>query len=381
MKSKINSSVTSGLALVSGLTVCWWALAAVTPPHSVTPSVTPKAARYQIHVLGTLPKINNSSNDYSSLPSSSSGALNDKQQIAGDSYRGRHNNQACIYAFLWSPGHMRNLGSPIDSSGSQCISLTMSEDINNRGEVVGAWWPSPVREIRAFLWSRGKMHDLNAGSGSNRKQPSSEATAINDQSQIVGWVENQEKRHAAFWKNGQMTDLGTLPGDAESEASGINNLGQIVGRSGTYGGHYRAFLWQNGKMEAVGPITKNSSAATAINDKGQIVIHTGTALNAMYGARYVWLWQNGKGTQLKTFGGDLTFARAINNRGQIVGRGSAPGDDHFAVMWENGKIYDLHHLVPARSSWLLLDARDINDKGQIVVNGDLNGKQRVLLLQ
>ena len=48
--------------------------------------------------------------------------------------------------------------------------------------------------------------------------------------------------HAFLWKDGTMTDLGTL-GGATSWAYGINNRGQVVGYSETASGEMRAFLW------------------------------------------------------------------------------------------------------------------------------------------
>jgi uncharacterized membrane protein len=40
-----------------------------------------------------------------------------------------------------------------------------------------------------------------------------------------------------------MTDLGTLPGGKESEAVAINNRGQIIGWSDTRSGEQHAVLW------------------------------------------------------------------------------------------------------------------------------------------
>jgi len=70
---------------------------------------------------------------------------------------------------------------------------------------------------------------------------SAQATAINDDGQIVGWSESwqtSQPAHAFLWENGVMIDLGTL-GGAYSRPTDINNAGQIVGQStGMQVGHY-----------------------------------------------------------------------------------------------------------------------------------------------
>ena len=68
-----------------------------------------------------------------------------------------------------------------------------------------------------------------------------------------------------------MQDLGTLPGRTNSEATGINNRSQIVGDSD---GH--AFIWQDGTMYDLStllkvPATFALTYATAINNQGQII--------------------------------------------------------------------------------------------------------------
>ncbi len=43
-------------------------------------------------------------------------------------------------------------------------------------------------------------------------------------------------------------------------------------------------------------------------------------------------------------------------------------------------MQDLNSLIPAGSGWALSVARDINDAGQIVGEGVINGQQRAFLL-
>ncbi|MFW5653058.1 MAG: hypothetical protein ACOC0P_03350 [Planctomycetota bacterium] len=70
------------------------------------------------------------------------------------------------------------------------------------------------------------------------------ARDVNDFAEVVGWgYDNFDRQRAFLWRNGEMIDLGVLPGETESVATGINNLGQIVGYSGD-----RGFYWEDGIM-------------------------------------------------------------------------------------------------------------------------------------
>lgn len=79
--------------------------------------------------------------------------------------------------------------------------------------------------------------------------------------------------HAFFWtKQGGITDLKTLPGDATSQALGVNSRGQVVGISS--GSVNRAFLWQHGVLmnlnDLKGDFADSLVSAQDINEAGQI---------------------------------------------------------------------------------------------------------------
>ncbi|WP_158623353.1 hypothetical protein [Corallococcus sp. CA053C] len=117
---------------------------------------------------------------------------------------------------------------------------TLSFGINNRGEVVGETYVGS--KYRAFLWRKGRMIDLgDLGGGVSR------ARAINDFGQVVGTSLNGRNFNVPFvWSNGKMTELQFLlaPGTGWflTEVASINNAGQIVGSGNFSGGGDRAYL-------------------------------------------------------------------------------------------------------------------------------------------
>ena len=80
-----------------------------------------------------------------------------------------------------------------------------------------------------------------------------------------------------------------------------------------------------------------------------------------------------------------TRARDIDQTGRVVGwsRDNDSGGQarqFSAVLWENGQPRDLNDLIPENSGWQLTDAYAINERGQIVGSGFLNGQLRACLL-
>ena len=77
-----------------------------------------------------------------------------------------------------------------------------------------------------------------------------------------------------------------------------------------------------------------------------------------------------------------TLAYDINESGQIVGSASLGGEgwNASALLWQDGVMMDLNTLVPPGSGWTLETARAINDCGQIVGEGLVDGERRMFLL-
>jgi probable HAF family extracellular repeat protein len=118
------------------------------------------------------------------------------------------------------------------------------------------------------MWdASGALTDLNPTAAI------SEALAINDKGDIVGWVfpDGASASHAWLWqRDGTQVDLQTL-GGAGSQAFGVNNHLAIVGVSDRPSPlPPTAFMWKPGTgMRSLG--FGGNSQAFAINDLGRVI--------------------------------------------------------------------------------------------------------------
>lgn len=81
----------------------------------------------------------------------------------------------------------------------------------------------------------------------------------------------------------------------------------------------------------------------------------------------------------------ISAAHAINDCGHIVGFTGNNSDHnattgHVAFMYANGKMQNLGTLVSNRSAFTPISATEINNHGQIVGRGSINGESHAFLL-
>jgi probable HAF family extracellular repeat protein len=276
---------------------------------------------------------------------SSPWALNDRGDVVGSSYP---------EGFLYLRGRMQSVKPP-NAFSSEVF------DINDKGDVVGSYFAQ--EETHAFRRSSsGDFLDLGSLGGT-----ATVAVGINSRGQIAGWgrLAGSEIAIRAFIYDGALKQIGTLGGN--TYATAINNDGDMVGYFELIPGlaRHHAFLYQNGTTIDLGTLGGEASTAYDINDRGQIV---GTA-NTSSGAGHAFLYENGKMQDLGRLGVSAQ-ALGINNKGQIVGQALVNDlGDSRAFIYHNGRMRDLNKMVEASSGWVLLDAWDINDRGQIAVYG------------
>jgi probable HAF family extracellular repeat protein len=228
--------------------------------------------------------------------------------------------------------------------------------INGVGEVVG------TSKTNAILWSGGKS--INLGTLGGTGYPS-DALGINAGGQVVGYAptnDSYQTQHAFLWTpsspdgtSGTMKDLGTLdpsPG-YPSVGSAVNAMGEVAGWSASInaGGLQQAFLYSGGTMYELGTLTAvggdhTPSEAYSINASGTVVGYAGSPNDPLSSSNRAWIWipTNSNGTSSQS------------------------------------GLTDLNSLIPAGSGWVLNVAEAIDDTGQIVGSGTINGQEHAFLL-
>jgi probable HAF family extracellular repeat protein len=211
--------------------------------------------------------------------------------------------------------------------------------------------------------------------------------------------------HALRFENGNLTDLGALPGNNGNNSSasfGLNDSGLIVGVSEngaidplTGYPEYHAVVWRHGVVSDLGTLGGSVSQAFAVNNQGRAV---GVAANAVpdqyasgLGPATTWnsswtvttqqrafLWDGGKLQDLGTLGGNDAVAYFVNAGGQVAGISytnttpnpttGLPTQDPF--LWDHGTMVDLGSLGGTSGVvyWL-------NNRGQVAGQSNLAGDQ------
>jgi uncharacterized membrane protein len=245
--------------------------------------------------------------------------------------------------------------------------------INNTGTIAG-WLASDG----AVTWNcAGQATLLPAGPSAYAP----EAVGLNDQGLIVGHSYQGYRGgllHACCWNNGVYTDLG-VPSGNQSAAVAVNRSGTIV-VNGWYS-TIHAYLYRNGSFTPLLTDVPGLSEcqARAINDAGA-VLAWGRVANGPLSAC---LWQDGVTTWLPdVLGKAVSDPIALNNYGVVVGYGynNADADSVQACVWDHGQVTYLDDLVGNPAGWQFNYADDINDAGQIVGEGMLDGVYHGFLL-
>jgi VCBS repeat-containing protein/probable HAF family extracellular repeat protein len=302
-----------------------------------------------------------------------------------------------------------DLGVPANTDSSY------ARDINNSAIVVGYATESGLFPVtRAFVYDPATgMQDLGTLGGDDAG-----ATAINDVGQIAGWAYDAAGKIKGFrYDPGTgMFDLGGLGTNAGVYPQGINAAGAVVGTS-FYNGMQVAFLYTDaGGIQIAGgaPSSTRTYLGYDVNDAGKIVgysypigafitgpdgvgvgtLGTGWAyavnnsdqVTGSTGAfdpdSHLFRYTPGVGVvDLGSLPGGETVGLDINAAGQIVGKGKAgDGVDH-AIYWDDADgLVDLNHLIAPESGWFLQSATGLNDQGQIVGSGVINGQTRAFVL-
>jgi probable HAF family extracellular repeat protein len=175
---------------------------------------------------------------------SSARDINDKGDVVGEANLVASGKPQ---AFLWRAGKMQRL--PNLPGGTICS----AQAINNSGAITGSCDLPNNGPGHGVIWSNGSVADL--GSLGDEDSPST-ALDINAEGQVVGTSEESEGKLRAFlWEKGKMVNLNKLitpnSGWLLLVASRINNRGEILGR-GYFRGYIHAFMLKPDQPAATG---------------------------------------------------------------------------------------------------------------------------------
>lgn len=308
--------------------------------------------------------------------------------------------------------------SPISEYAIEDLGTFMPESINERGEVVGNY------SSGAALYRRGQFMYLKdiipSGSGWDNLQ----ATGINGRGQIIGYGSFGGLVSGFVYTNGTITDLGSyggrfvfpwainnsgqmalilypinsglfraglyshgvitdltysagLVGLGDRIVQAINERGDVVGYGLEHPGGIGSAgfaVYSNGAPTLFGYDNEHTSEFHDINNKQQIVGSRGTGLYEFERIPHAFLYSEGSYTDLGTLGGLWSVAYAINERGWVVGHAETSAYVYHAFLYANRSLIDLNALIPDNSGWELQSAIDINNAGQIIGYGNINGE-------
>lgn len=249
----------------------------------------------------------------------------------------------------------------------------------------------------AFEWKNGVLTNLGTlpeGSSSSVEWVSKNGL-VTGSAEIgaIDRINDNPATHGVLWRQGQISDLGTLDGGHVSGSFAVNNRGQVVGFSTNvtadpfsfwYGGlpggtQTRAFVSQNGLMQDLGTLGGPDAGAFLVNERGQIagISYTSSTPNSNNGSlcapnvppQNPFLWEQGTMVDLGSLGGTCGFVNALNERGQVVGQSNLGGNlVYHPFLWDKHQNPPLADLgtFGGDNGW----ASWINDAGNIVGSAD-----------
>jgi probable HAF family extracellular repeat protein len=221
--------------------------------------------------------------------------------------------------------------------------------------------------------------------------------SVNNKGWVVGAanLKGDIITHAALWRNGAITDLGTLGGPNSFVNFPVKNeRGEIEGSAETStpdplgesfcdllgfndGVTCLGFLWKDGLKTRLTPLAGgNNSQANGINNRGQVVgvaengvqDPTCTAPQKLRFEAVIWGPKKGQIQQLRPLSGDSDgFAAAINDNGEVTGCSGICANVNLnsclrAVVWKDGSPTSIGGLRGA----LFSVGGDINNQGQVL---------------
>lgn len=317
-----------------------------------------------------------------------------------------------LLAALQAHAEMSYRIQPLENVHGESISLS---GINDQDQIIGAAASQAPFNLTAEIWNNGVVSAIPLPKGSAQY-----ALGINNSNTVVGETIAADGSETGYvWHGKGIVNLPELPGDVGSEANAINDSGEIVGALRTKSGS-QAAIWTNMKPTLL-PMPSGTvwSSAEAVDKEGDVageyqdanalthgfmyldgvftpLLSFGFVRDTVLGINRYWqgvgasvvgnqsqaaMWQFTDAEPLQPLPNSTESAAfAINENSQIVGVSFAGQSE--ATLWNGGNIppTDLNSVIPANSGWQLTSAQAINDRGQIVGMGNLNGVTQPFLM-
>lgn len=310
--------------------------------------------------------------DYPGATSVVTGSMSPQGDVVGSYTLG-----GVVTAFVLRNGEFTAWNHPNAAGG-----FTNAIGRNAAGDTVGRYLDS-ARVSHGYLLSNGQFTSFDYPGATFTG-----AAGISPEGDIVGRCTVGGVTHGFLLKRGQspryrVTDLGTFGGKM-SHAYGVSNAGVVTGDATTANGDFHPFLWRDGKMTDLGSLGGTNGSGNNPNGSLQVAIVSEIAGVDPLGADFCGygthrmcraaIWKDGRMTQFPTLGGNNALGFGVNERGQMVGSSekstrdsncAAPQVLAFSpVIWgpNAGDIQELRLPTGDTVGW----AYGINDKGESV---------------
>ncbi|HEY9049918.1 MAG TPA: hypothetical protein VIQ03_00140 [Gammaproteobacteria bacterium] len=328
---KNNKKLSSSLVLMLGILV----------------STSSHAINYAIKNLGTL-----------GGAFSSATAINNQGVVVGYSENADTRN----VSFIYENNAMTALGNMPDTT------FNLAYDINDSNTIVGS---SSV----PYIYQNGAVETINL---------KGRATHINNNNQTIGFIlpstSSTEPGYGFLYEAGNLINFRTLLNSSYATVSGINDKGEVIVNADT-----NTYMYHNGTFK----LLSISGGVTDITNTSEMLCYV-TGADGKYD---ICKYSNGIQQIIGDFNNLSTVAYSINEKGYAVGKAifetvsttpfppTTEPTSTAILMMPDGTIIDLNTLKMGGSGFdTLVSASDINDQGQIVGTGLVNGVPHAFLL-
>ncbi len=269
------------------------------------------------------------------------------------------------HGFCWRCGEMFDLDLLTTDHNS------VGWGIDDFEQIVGSYY-APSADANSFIW-RWESQDFN-----DLETPDSypiEAYGINLKGQVTGYYTTSagETRPFIWHKRGDTVywdDLGDSGlFDANSIVYGISDIGGLAGYWENAQGK-RGLIRHNGVIIDAGQFKGTDTYFQAINENGEVVGYSDDVNDTaiLSGDGIILAIQAANSVESRAYG--------INADGKIVGT-YREGSDWKAFVWSEGAAHELVEQIAFYENdpdrWELAEARAINQDGQIVGYGVIDG--------